>query len=57
MSGFDASVPSRSRNGTTSWILAFLGAPRIEVGYDTRRVFLRMKSMRMNCPNVIVFVK
>jgi len=33
---------------------SFLG---IEVGYDTRRVFLRMKSIRMNCPNVIVFVK
>ena len=25
--------------------------------YDTRRVFRRMKSIRMNCPSVIVFVK
>jgi hypothetical protein len=25
--------------------------------YDTLLVFLRMKSMRMNCPSVIVFVK
>jgi hypothetical protein len=25
--------------------------------YDTLRVFRRMKSIRMNCPNVIVFVK
>ena len=25
--------------------------------YETRRVFLRMKSIRMNCPKVIVFVK
>ena len=24
---------------------------------DTRRVFLLMKSIRMNCPSVIVFVK
>jgi hypothetical protein len=25
--------------------------------YETRRVLRRMKSMRMNCPSVIVFVK
>ena len=25
--------------------------------YETLRVFLRMKSIRMNCPSVIVFVK
>jgi hypothetical protein len=25
--------------------------------YETLRVFLLMKSIRMNCPNVIVFVK
>ena len=48
---------SRSRNGATGRTLGFLGALRIEVGYDTRRVFLRMKSIRMNCPSVIVFVK
>jgi len=28
-----------------------------ELPYDTLRVFLRMKSIRMNCPSVIVFVK
>ena len=32
-------------------------AVKARVGYDTRRVFRRMKSIRMNWPSVIVFVK
>lgn len=32
-------------------------AAKARAGYDTRRVFRRMKSIRMNWPSVMVFVK
>src|SRR2546425_1811619 len=31
--------------------------PRTPTPYETLRVFLRIKSIKMNCPNVIVLVK
>ena len=44
-----------SRSANMPWRARALKA--LSAGYDTRRVFRRMKSIRMNWPRVIVFVK